>query len=94
MRPRKTIDIETFKDEINSVLCSEVYTREQREAFQIITEKLLMAHGAYKGFSYLRRNEVPAGHLPGINANFNEDISNIPLEERFNNTDGTRVYFY
>jgi hypothetical protein len=63
----KTIQIEKLKRMANAALRDSVndYARE-RTAIHFFVADLLMKHDAYKGFSYLPQEQVPAGHTFGI----------------------------
>ena len=94
MKERKTISVSDFKSEINWALSAEVYTKQQREALQYTAEKILINNGSYKGFNYLRIDQVPKGCVAGVNVRTGEDLDATDVEEKFKETDSTRVYFH
>jgi hypothetical protein len=67
-----------------------------REGWNSFLEDILHKTGCYKGFGFLKPDEVPGGHAPGIN----EDRGKLPLalgnknEDAFDGTDPTRIFFY
>jgi hypothetical protein len=64
---KKTIKIEHIKQRANALFresCNEYSA--QRHAVHFFVADLLMDHGAYKGFSYLSEEQVPAGSTVGI----------------------------
>lgn len=88
---RKTLNVQTCKDMVNRSL-SEKNLNSQREAMIALFTEMLMSHGAYNGFRYLRDTEVPVGDVPGIRVDSNgEPCANY--EERFLRTDPTRIAF-
>lgn len=87
MRARKTIDVETVIGDINHQLKFSIADKEFREGLISIAEQILMKTGNYKGFSYLTKDEIPLGELPGIRP------QELEPKEKFDNTDHTRVRF-
>lgn len=94
MKAKKTIRIEKIVDDINEKLASACWTQDQREVLIAILDKWLIENKAYKGFRYLRTNEVLSGDIAGINAKTTDDISKIDATELFKDTDNTRVRFF
>lgn len=88
---RKTLNIQTCKDMVNRSL-AEKNLSSQREAMIALFTEMLMSHGAYNGFRYLRGTEVPVGELPGIRVDYNGEPCAV-YAERFRATDPTRVQF-
>jgi hypothetical protein len=94
MKAKKTIRIEKVVDDINEKLASACWNEDQREVLVAILDKWLIDNKAYKGFRYLRTNEVLSGDTAGINAKTTDDISKIDATELFKDTDHTRVRFF
>lgn len=63
---RKTIKVETVRDECNRLLASEYGTPDYRLGISVALEWLLMLSGNYNGFKYLTKDEVPENEKPGI----------------------------
>jgi hypothetical protein len=63
----KTVKLENVKARANALFRESVneYSA-QRRAVQHFVSSLLMDYGAYKGFSYLGEQQVPAGSTVGI----------------------------
>ena len=107
---RKTINVEEVKDWANQQFESTVRWNAEtneyvevdaawREGVQTMLENILMSTDNYKGFRYLREDEVPEKALPGIReteSGFGKSIEE--LEEiqfgKFKNTDRTRVRYF
>ena len=87
MRARKTIDVETVIGDINNQLKFSISDKEFRQGLISIAEQILMKTGNYKGYSYLTKDEIPYGELPGIHP------QELGLDAKFDNTDHTRVRF-
>lgn len=89
---RKTILVNDVKDKINLILATDQNndntTRRNLIAHLV---NILMDTGNYKGFRHLDINEIPAGHNPGIR--FGENGEMLSYEERFKNTDNSRVMY-
>lgn len=81
---RKTIAIKDLLVRVNNMLANSTCSSEVRQGMMGVLESVLHDTGNYKGFRYLAQAEVPAGHLPGIQQG----------EEKFANTDKTRVCYY
>lgn len=90
---RKTVNVADLVKETNRILRESTCSAEMRKGVMITMENILMDTKNYRGFRYLTPDEVPAGHLPGINTaehgQFEEDY-----EKRFANTDSSRVNYY
>ena len=93
---RKTFDVDTFRTTINQALADSTCEPAQRQGLMNALENVLHASGNYKGFSYLMREQVPKGELPGINVNGTGLIESTPYEQRFDPalTDKTRVKYF
>ena len=67
MKARKTIEVEVIKERVNRVLAhSRNEDSEVRKGHHGLATILMMEAGAYKGFSYLRKEDVAAGLSFGI----------------------------
>ncbi len=84
---KKTFNIEAFKSQINSSLANSTCTPDVREGMRFTLEHVLFETNTYNGYRYLTVDEIPEGHLPGIN-------SGDTFEEKFKDTDRSRVYYY
>lgn len=93
MRNRKTIPVEAIKDAINNRLAFGGLNKLQRLTLIMFADDLLMSHGAYHGYQHLRKDQVPEGEKPGINAVIGQSTMDMSNEEKFNDTDDTRIYF-
>jgi hypothetical protein len=89
---RKTFNIEAFKSQINSSLANSTCTPDVRRGMLFALEHVLFEAGAYAGFRYLDQNEVREDFLPGVRVDAAGAV--LPFEERFINTDATRVEYY
>lgn len=83
---RKTFNVEVFKHDVNNLLSESECSSDIRMGYILLLEKLLHQTSNYKGFGYLKSNEVPIGSLPGIHWDNGKPI--------FENTDRTRVHYY
>ena len=90
----KTIKVDYIKDQVNKMLAGSTCSPDGRQGMIQVLEALLHESGNYNGFRYMLPDEVPAGHLPGINGIL---ITEKPREEmlkaQFDNTDPTRVQY-
>jgi hypothetical protein len=90
MKAKKTFSVAEFKDACNNTLASDFTCHPKyREGIIIALEHVLHATGNYRGYSYLTKDQVPNGELPGINT----PIEELSYEDRFKNTDYTRRYY-
>jgi hypothetical protein len=94
MAKRKTFEVETFLKQINEMLKLSKCDPEGRKTMQVILESVLMETGNYKGYRYLTANEVPAGHLPGINISPIDGQHLEDMVRRFEDTDSSRVCYF
>ena len=85
---QKTFDVDVFRLKVNGMLAKSTCSKEERKVMQLLLEDVLFKTNNYKGFSYLTSKDIPEGHLPGINDNFEDE------GERFTNTDSSRVYYF
>lgn len=88
---RKTLNVKALVEYANFQLRESVTGREHRRGIQTMVEQILMDSGNYKGFRYLKEDEVPEGHLPGIQMSADGMMLNYPA--RFDNTDDSRVEY-
>lgn len=90
---RKNVSVEAIKANVNRMIAESTCNAEGRMGMLKILESILHETGNYKGFCYLTVNEVPHGHLPGINLDqYGEHMEDY--EKRFLNTDKTRVFYF
>ena len=91
---RKTVSVEHMVFWANENLASEYHSRTHRQGIRHMTEEILMMSGNYKGFRYLNKDETHYGQLPGINTDQNTPAEALTVEQRFENTDNSRVHYY
>lgn len=92
MKPRRTIHVDGVKALINDrIAVNENRDPAVRQELIYVLEEILHRTGNYRGFQYLGKDEVPAGHKPGINWE-PELFDNY--DTRFKDTDPTRVRYY
>lgn len=89
---RKTISIEALKSKINKMLAESVNDKAEREGMIAVIENVLIETDNYKGYRYLREDEVPAFALPGIRLS-NEAFKDPDPTAKFKDTDHTRVHY-
>lgn len=93
MAHRVTIRVDRLRRDVNKMLAESTCPAQIRQGSMNVLEQTLHLTDNYRGFRYLSVNQVPAGQLPGINVN--EDGSVISdYEQRFLNTDPTRVEYF
>ena len=92
MSKRKTIKIDMLKERANNMLKSDYTSIEQREGVMDLMSAVLMEANAYDGFNYLNKFELKDGLKPGIN--YSDERTMVDGDDRFKNTDRTRVKFY
>jgi hypothetical protein len=85
---RKTVPVKVMVREVNRMLRNSKCTADIRMGMCAVLDTLLHETNNYRGFQYLREDEVPKGHKPGINLNLDHgDPDRYPDESR-------RVYNY
>jgi len=89
---RKTFEVNALKNKINGMIARSTCSAAEREVMAMVLSDVLHDTGNYNGFRYLGIDEVPAGHLPGVR--YGEDGEFLSYEERFANTDKSRVSYY
>jgi len=91
---RKTFDVEEFKDKVNGMLVNSLDDfQDGRIAMITLVENVLMESGNYGGFRYLDANEMKDSD--GTTVGINEvDGEILPMDERFEGTDYTRVKYF
>lgn len=90
--PRKTIHVEHLKKHVNDNLRLSEASPDNRQGRISLLEAMLHLTGNYKGFCYLKEDEVPAGQLPGIRTD--NYVDGVVELDAFRNTDPTRVKYY
>jgi len=88
---RKTINVKALVNYANWQLKQSVTDQGHRRGIQTMVEQVLMESGNYRGFRYLKQDEVPQGHIPGIY--MDADGKMLPYPERFEGTDTSRVEY-
>jgi len=88
---RKTLNVKALVAYGNQMLRDSVTDQGHRRGIQTMVEQVLMESGNYKGFRYLKQDEVPQGHVPGIH--MDTDGKMLPYPERFEGTDTSRVEY-
>lgn len=89
-KARKTIEVSKLVEYSNHLLRHNQTTEEQRIGVIKLAEQMLHETGNYKGFRYLSADEVSG--RPGINFN-KRGYPVSDLEQRFKDTDQTRIQF-
>jgi hypothetical protein len=91
---RKTVEVEKMLQFANERLAwvSGVDTRDVRWGVIVMIEEILHKSGNYNGFRYLDNVELPVDVLPGVRRGKDGDC--LTYEERFDNTDETRRYYF
>ncbi len=104
---RKSFDVDKVKDRINNALAvlddrklvkpvnegwPPIDGYSYRRALVVTLEDILHETGNYRGFRYLDQSEVPPDNKPGINVG--PDGEQLPYEQRFGETDRTRVCYH
>jgi hypothetical protein len=90
---RKTLNVTEFKDLINRILAQSTDSKEFRRGLQFALQQALDKTDTYRGFRYLTVREVPAGEKPGINIDPKTGEYSDDYEERFADTDRSRVQY-
>lgn len=85
MKKKKTVNIKWLVEEINRKNRESTCPRDVRNGWNSLLETIMMQANVYNGHSFLKADEVPAGHLPGI---VRDGEKNLILPD-----DSRRVYF-
>lgn len=88
---RKTIKVADVVGFVNDELARVNSTVEGRQAMMLLAERVLHEAGCYKGFCYLSEHDLPKEVKPGIRY---YGIDGISDEDRFDDTDRTRVQYF
>ena len=89
MTARKTISIDTLKKLTNNMSQYSTCKPDNRRGYQALLNTALHETGNYKGFHYLTPHDVGDKQLPGIN-----DVpADASMQDKFNNTDSSRIHF-
>lgn len=88
---RKTLSVKQLVQCANAMLKNSVNSPSYRAGVQSMVEEILHTSGNYKGFRYLKQEEVPPQKWPGIHTQ--ADGTMLPPSERFKFTDRTRVAY-
>ena len=89
---RKTVDVSYVLEKANNMLRLGTTSPDARHGVITLLTEILHTTGNYNGFRHLTINEIPVGHNPGIRMGENSEM--LPYEERFKDTDETRVQYY
>ena len=91
---RKTYEVEKMLKMVNDMCRYSVNeSKAIRQGAMNVLEAVLHETGNYRGFRYLRKDEMEAGYTVGINCyDSGEVVSDFEL--RFLDTDNTRVEYY
>lgn len=81
-------------DSLNTILASPKVSKECRIGVATALELILHGKGAYHGFRYLTKNELPEGCRPGINSDADHPLGYLSYEERFKGTDEYRREYF
>jgi hypothetical protein len=85
MKARKTIEVEVIKERVNRFLANSRNEDSQiRKGHHGLATMLLMDVGAYKGFNYLRKEDVAPGQTFGVDWSSGQPVFH----------DETRTYFH
>lgn len=92
---RKTFKVEDFKDKVNGILLhTPDRSLEAREQSMALLESVLHETGNYSGFGYLDVDDM-VGSDNGNTVGINDTVSKkLPYDERFADTDRTRVKYF
>lgn len=82
MARRKTIAINTLVDDVNRMLRDSTCTADVRLGMCAVLENMLHETENYDGYQYLTADEVPRGHLPGIDRSKTFEEKRFPDESR------------
>ena len=66
MAKRKTFDVAKLRDNVNQRNKKSTCAAEVRQGWNSLLESILHDTGNYKGFHYLKKEEIPADQSPGI----------------------------
>lgn len=83
MAKKRNASVQAIVDEANKFFVnSNNDQRIARKAIQGFVTTLLMEANSYRGFGYLRREHVPAGHTWGINFDTENSNHSYPDDSR------------
>lgn len=89
---RKTVLVSNLVDVVNHMCkATSAELSERRQGAMTLLEDTLHATGNYRGFRYLLKHEIHSGN-PGIN--YLNGHPHPDPEQRFANTDRTRVMYF
>lgn len=92
MAKRKTFNVSDLVDTVNQMLVeSKADAQERRQGAMNVLEQVLHITGNYRGFRYLLADEITEGQ-PGVN--YVNGLPHPDPEQRFANTDRTRVMYF
>lgn len=92
MAKRKTFNVSDLVDTVNQMLRdSKADATERRQGAMNVLEQVLHNTGNYQGFRYLLADEIAEGQ-PGVN--YVDGKPHPDPEQRFVNTDRTRVMYF
>jgi hypothetical protein len=98
---KKTYRVDDLRNVANSMLRHSTCSSEMRHGIITLLCEVLHSTGNYQGFRFLTKDEVPYGHMPGINS---DDLDPFPKalekldtpehERNFKDTDTTRRQYF
>jgi hypothetical protein len=94
MTARKTIKVTDLLDKVNDILATTTCNQDIRQGAINLLEHVLHETGNYRGFRYLDADEVPNGEKPGIILDPDSICPHADYQERFKNTDYTRIKYF
>jgi len=96
-RVQKTIKVDNLRMKINNYLRdTEDRMDKERQGLSVILEDVLMETGNYSGFMYLdhiNMRKSKNGTTVGMHTDKKGHVLDV-YEDRFKNTDKTRVFYY
>jgi hypothetical protein len=97
-KSRKTFKVHEFRENINNRLRnSRDDQRDMRRGMLSALEGVLHATGNYQGFGYLNKDDMVSsdyGTSVGINTHQGAPSETLTYEQRFENTDDSRVHYF
>ena len=91
---RKTYEIKKLKTMINDMILHSPDSHKQgRISIGMVLERALMETGNYEGYGYLSKDDMKKSEN-GMSHGINIPVEKLTMEERFNNTDESRVFYY
>jgi hypothetical protein len=89
-RKRKTVQLGTLIEEINSRNRLSTCSPDVRKGWNALLDSVLIGANVYAGFGYLSPKDVPKGQLPGIT----RPLASGQHVDKANFPDDSRIVFY